>query len=1144
MSLEFLAGLPDFRALVARLKKGEDCLFLTGVISEARPYFYALLAREIDRPIVVIEPGSRSLDEVRLETENFLHLLSVKREVQILPAPGSEPYLEVAAPLEAVASRMRTFHSLLLGHRPLILASLAGLLKLVPAVGDLEKSFIRIAAGSELDRDWLLERLKEFGYVHEDLVASAGEYAYRGGIVDVYSVWSDYPVRLEFAGNQVTSIREFDASTQRSVNRIDMAVIPALREFPGDPGFIEKFCRLARRRSPRSRDLEKKIELLREGESFPSFAYSALLVGEHFIPVTSLLGNSLFIFEEPELVEKDWEERLTEWRKSYEEQARQSAFYLPPEEIFPPEILESIKKRSLKLTELGEAEGQDRLHFPFQPVPRFDNRIPFFLQYLKKRQEERDLCYLFLSNPGKRDRLATVLREEEIPARILADPGENPRGEEVNLVGGRLQRGFCFPQQKIFFFAERDIFTEEKVIISRVPRKLFFSQFQDLNQGDYVVHTEYGVGRFNGLKKLDFDGRAHDFIEIIYRDDDRLLVPVEDLNLVQKFSSSPGVSPQLDRLGTQTWAKTRARVRKAVEEIAQELLELYARRKTVEGIAYSPGGQWEREFEKMFIYEETDDQLRAIEEVKRDMESPRPMDRLLCGDVGYGKTEVAMRAAFKAVMDGKQVAVLCPTTVLAVQHLNTFRQRMLLFPVRVEALTRLQSRTEQQKIIEDLKKGFVDIIIGTHRLLSPDVSFHDLGLLIIDEEQRFGVSHKERIKQLRAQIDVLTLTATPIPRTLNLALSGLRDISLIETPPRDRLAVHTVVAPFNSGLIASAIKQELERQGQVYYIHNRIEDIDRVADLIRRLVPQARVVFIHGRMKGPELEKRMLDFINQKHNVLVSTTIIENGIDIPLVNTLIVDRADLYGLAQLYQLRGRVGRSSRQAYAYFLVPPLFELSPEARERLKALKEFSELGSGFRLAARDLEIRGAGNILGHRQHGFIEAVGYEYFLQLLDRAVREQKGEQVEEVRCEINLKVDFRIPEDYLPQVNLRLNLYKRLSALENPGEALKIREEIQDRFGRLPAGVENLFLYAQIKYYAGAMKLKALDRNGQRLLVKFPPEIHFRWETVQGLLKRYRGSVSPLGLMTFNLQAGSDREFLTQTLLILKELSGYTIIN
>lgn len=1144
MSLEFLAGLPEFRALVARLKRGEDCLFLSGLIAKARPYFYALLAREIPRPLVVICPGNSPPPELGQETENFLRLLSVKREVRFLPALSPEPYLEVSAPLEAVASRMKTLYSLLLDHRPIIFTSLPGLLKPVPATEELKQSFIKIAAGDELDRDRLLIRLKEFGYVHEDLVASAGEYAYRGGIVDIYSVWSENPFRLEFSAERVASIREFDASSQRSINRVETVVIPSLHEFPGERAFMEKFSRLARCRAGHLHDLEKKLELLRQGEIFPSFVYSSLLVREHFQPVTALMEQPLFIFDERDLVEKDWQERLAGWQEAYEEQLSRSAFILPPTEIFPPAVLENIVGRAISLAELGESERGGWIHFPFQPVPRFDNKIPFFLQYLKKRQEERDICYLFFSNRGRRERLAEILEEEDIPARLLADPLERPRGEEINLVEGQLGRGFSYPGQKIFFFSERDVFTEEKVIISRIPRKLFFSQFQDLKQGDYVVHTDYGVGQFNGLQKLAVDGRAHDFIEIIYRDDDRLLVPVEDLNLVQKFSSAPGVVPQLDKLGTQTWARTKARVKKAVEEIAQELLQLYARRKTVQGIAFSPGGQWEREFEKMFIYEETEDQLRAIEEIRRDMEDPRPMDRLLCGDVGYGKTEVAMRAAFKAVMDGKQVAVLCPTTILAVQHLNTFRQRMLLFPVRVEALTRLQSKKEQQKIVEDLSKGFVDIIIGTHRLLSPDVSFHDLGLLIIDEEQRFGVSHKEKIKQLKASIDVLTLTATPIPRTLNLALSGLRDISLIETPPRDRLAVHTVVAPFSPGLVASAIKQELERQGQIYYIHNRIEDIDRVADLVRKLVPAARVITIHGRMRGVELEKRMLDFINNKYNVLVSTTIIENGIDIPLVNTLIVDRADLYGLAQLYQLRGRVGRSSRQAYAYFLVPPLVELSPEARERLKALKEFSELGSGFRLAARDLEIRGAGNILGHRQHGFIEAVGYEYFMQLLERTIREQKGEKIEEVKCEINLRVDFRIPEDYLPQVNLRLNIYKRLSGLGHPEEAQKIKEEVQDRFGPLPAAVENLFLYALIKYYAQQTRLKALDRVGSRLVVKFPPEVHFRWDRMQSLLKRYRGSVSPLGLITFNLPAGTDGEFLSQTLLILKELSGYTIIN
>ena len=673
---------------------------------------------------------------------------------------------------------------------------------------------------------------------------------------------------------------------------------------------------------------------------------------------------------------------------------------------------------------------------------------------------------------------------------------------------------------------------------------MFFSQFQDLKAGDYVVHADYGIGIFRGLQRVEVEGQGREFIEIFYRDGDKLLVPVEDLNLVQKFSKVGTELPPLDKLGTTTWEKTKARARKAVEAVAKELVELYARRKALKGYPFSPDGEWEREFEKIFVYEETDDQLRSIREVFRDMESDAPMDRLLCGDVGYGKTEVAMRAAFKAVMDGKQVAVLCPTTVLASQHLKTFRERMVLFPVRVEALTRLQTKKEQAAVLGDLGRGFVDIVIGTHRLLSKDVAFKDLGLLVVDEEQRFGVTHKERIKQIKANIDVLTLTATPIPRTLNMSLSGLRDISLIETPPRDRLAVHTVVTPFSAKLVASAVHQELSRGGQVYYIHNRIEDIDRVADLVVKLVPQSRVVSVHGRMTGPALERRMLDFIDRKADVLVSTTIIENGIDIPLVNTLIVDRADAYGLAQLYQLRGRVGRSSRQAFAYFLVPPYLELTPLARERLKALKEFSELGSGFRLAAKDLEIRGAGNLLGHRQHGSMEAVGFDYYMHLLDQAIRELKGERVEEVNCEINLKVDIRVPEDYLPQTNLRLNLYKRLASVEELDEVDRIRREVADRFGPPPPSVENLFRYGTIKHLARGLGVRSVDRSEGRLVVRFLPTTRVDWTRVPGLLKARGGSLTPDGVMSVRVGGGTERDVLDETIGILLELTKYTTMN
>ena len=937
----------------------------------------------------------------------------------------------------------------------------------------------------------------------------------------------------------MVSLREFDTGTQRSLRKVDRALLPSLREFPGSPEFLASWALLARKAGSEARkDLEDKVRFLEQGDHFPSFVYLALLAKDRFVPFTRYLHDAVFVLDDRDEIDREMKEARDGLEEHYEELRKSRSFALPPEAIYPPALWRAVEKEALVLQELGASDGQKNFSFGFQPVPKFNNRVPFFLEYLKKLQRERDMCFIYLANQGTRQRLAALLAENDITAVESADPLSAPRSGEITLLLGDLDQGFSYPRQKVLFFSEKDIFTEEKVLVSRASRKPFFSQFQDLKGGDYVVHADYGIGFFHGLRRIEVDGRSREFIEILYRDNDRLLVPVEDLNLVQKFSKVGPDLPPLDKLGTMTWQKTKSRTKKVVEAIAKELVELYARRRSIKGHTFSPAGEWESEFEKIFEFEETEDQLKSIREIMNDMESETPMDRLLCGDVGYGKTEVAMRAAFKAVMDGKQVAVLCPTTVLASQHLKTFKNRMVLFPTRVEALTRLQSKSEQKAILADLKNGQVDVLIGTHRILSKDVAFRDLGLLIVDEEQRFGVGHKEKIKGLKANIDVLTLTATPIPRTLNMSLTGLRDISLIETPPRDRLSVHTVVTPFSSKLVASAIRQELNRGGQAYYVHNRIEDIDKIAHLVETLVPQARVVTIHGQMSSLLLEKRMMDFVGRKSNVLVSTTIIENGIDIPLVNTLIVDRADLFGLAQLYQLRGRVGRSSRQAFAYFLVPPLMELTPLAKERLKALKEFSELGSGFRLAAKDLEIRGAGNLLGHRQSGTMEAVGYEYFMHLLDQAIRELKGEAVEEVKTELNLKVDIRVPEDYLPQVNLRLNLYKRLSSLDDLDASVKIRAEVLDRFGDVPESVENLLRYGAIKFLSQKLRIESLDRTGQRLVFKFFPTTGVDLTRLPSLLKRYSGSLSPTGVMSLNLPARTDREFLDETVLVLKELN------
>jgi transcription-repair coupling factor (superfamily II helicase) len=1140
VSLDFLFRTDEFKDLVRAVVGGERPLSVHGIIDPARPYVLSCLAMEVRRPVVFIRASSAPLTPLEEECRFFLSRLSSSLRLTSLPALADNPYFEVPPALDAVSSRMRFFHGLLHTPPSIIFTSLPGLLKPFPGPADLKRLFLDLELGAAVDRDEILETLSRYGYTREDLIASPGEYAWRGGIVDVFSPWEANPFRIELAGSEVASLREFDISSQRSLKKIERLTVPGLREFPASPDFLDGWKATARRRARGAgRDLDAKIAALERDEFAPSFSSLALLEKARFVPFADYLRDAVYVVDRPEEVEQSFEESLKELQDQYADLLVNGTFALPPDEIFPPRLWDRVRKEAVRFEEFAVPAGQRSFSFSFQSVPRFDNRIPFFLQYLKKLQAEGDLCSIYLSNPGTRHRLATLLRENEVSVLEAGSATAVPPRFEIALLLGSLDRGFSYPKEKVNFFAEKDVFTEEKVIVSRASRKAFFSQFQDLKAGDHVVHTDYGIGIFSGLQRVEVEGQGREFIEIFYRDGDKLLVPVEDLNLVQKFSKVGSDLPLLDKLGTTTWEKTKTRAKKAVEAVAKELVELYARRRALKGYSFTPGGEWEEEFEKIFAYDETEDQLRSIEEILRDMESESPMDRLLCGDVGYGKTEVAMRAAFKAVMDGKQVAVLCPTTVLASQHLKTFRERMVLFPVRVEALTRLQSAKEQKAVADEIRGGFVDVVIGTHRLLSKDVAFKDLGLLIVDEEQRFGVGHKEKIKQFKATIDVLTLTATPIPRTLNMSLSGLRDISLIETPPRDRLAVHTVVTPFNAKLITAAIRQELSRGGQVYYIHNRIEDIDKVADLVRKLVPQARSVTVHGQMTSSSLEKRMLEFIEHRADVLVSTTIIENGIDIPLTNTLIVDRADLYGLAQLYQLRGRVGRSSRQAFAYFLVPPYMELTPLAKERLKALKEFSELGSGFRLAAKDLEIRGAGNLLGHRQHGSMEAVGFDYYMQLLDQAIRELKGERVEEANVEINLKVDIRIPEDYLPQINLRLNLYKRLASVDDLREIEKVREDVRDRFGPVPETIENLLRYGTIKNLARKLRIRTIDRSANRVVLRFLPGTPVDWARVPALLKRYSGSLSPEGVMSLGLRAEKERELLDETIRVLMELSG-----
>jgi transcription-repair coupling factor (superfamily II helicase) len=1146
MSLDFLKETEEFKRLLQAINQGGKGLKVTGLVDASKPYFLSTLALESKKRIVFIRPSSVSLSEIEEQCRFYLSQLSSDLRLSSLPSLSENPYLEIFPSLDSVTSRMKFFYDLIHNSSSLVLTHIFGLLKPFPSPKNLKQFFLNLEKGETFERDQVLNILDEYGYTLEDLINSHGEYAWRGGIVDFFSPWKPLPYRIEFSGDEIASIREFDPSSQRSVSKVDRILLPSLREFPSSPQFLQEWEEQARSREEIRylKDTEEKISRVKRGDFFPSFFYLSLLHKEHFVSFNRYLKNSLFIIDDIDGVEKEWKETFKDLRQQYAELKNGGNFCLPPEEIYPPLLWEQIKNEAIHWHELAPKLRRKIFSFSFQSVPEFKNKIPFFLQYMKKLQEERERCFIYFSSPAVRKKFASLLSQSDILHLESSTSFVLPEDGAVVLMVGSLHHGFSYPKEKIAFFSEKDIFTEEKVIVSRLPTKPFLSHFQDLKGGDYVVHADCGIGIFLGLVKMEIERKNREFIEISYKDDDKLFVPVEDLNLVQKYSRVGSSVPPLNKLGSPSWERTKARTKKAIEKMARDLLHLYAQRKAMRGYSFSLGGDWQSEFERTFEYEETEDQLRAIREVMSDMETEFPMDRLLCGDVGYGKTEVAMRASFKAVMDGKQVAILCPTTVLASQHLKTFRNRMVLFPLRTEGLTRLQTKGQQKKIVEDLKKGLIDIVIGTHRLLSKDVQFRDLGLLIIDEEQRFGVSQKEKIKKMKADIDVLTLSATPIPRTLNLSLTSLRDMSMIETPPKDRLAIHTVVTPFSPRLIASAVKTELARRGQVYFIHNRIEDIDKVAMMIEKFVPEARIAVVHGKMPSLTLEKKMIDFINQKFNVLVSTTIIENGIDIPLVNTLIVERADLFGLAQLYQLRGRVGRSSRQAVAYFLVPPFTELTGLAKERLKALQEFTELGSGFRLAAKDLEIRGAGNFLGSEQHGYMEAVGFDYYMHLLERTIKDLKGEVKEEVKSEINLKVDIQIPEDYLPQINLRFNLYKRISSVEDLSEIEKIKEEIEDRYGPLPSSVANLLRYGIIKHLAQEIKINAIDRIGKKIIFKFFPSSSADLARLTELVGRYSGTVTPQGVMSLSIIARRETEIMDETISILKELSSYHIIN
>jgi transcription-repair coupling factor (superfamily II helicase) len=1029
---------------------------LTGPTASATAFHAAAVAQ--DTPTFLVVPTDADVDRLTADARFFLGALKGLSEgeaaEQVLPFPSQEvdPYRGLTPHLEVASARARALYGLASGRARVIVASARALLPKLSDPSRLLAAGVALRPGVEISPQDLGGRLALIGFSPEDPVDEHGEFCVRGGVVDIYPASDAQPVRLEFIGDIIESVRRYDPATQRSLTALDAVLVSPQRELlpdEADPDAVDRTATI--------------VDYVRGS------------------------GASLAVFEIDDIEERG--RSLDEqWRASAED-ATAHGRALPPFEAIAAswDGLSEWLADGRRISQLAVEEQEDSsVHVSCPPTLEYRGRISDWVEEVRKGRDAGEISVFVAATPGRAERTLELLAEYDVRGRSVAD-ADDLANAAVLVTTGQLSKGFHLPAAGLQIFTETDLFEEERRAHERrrSAARSFISDFRDLKVGDLVVHVDNGIGRFVGLKKLAAGGDAQEFMELRYADEDKLFVPLERLDLVQKYTG--GANPALDKLGGTSWEKAKARVRKAMRDMAEELLKLYAARKAVAGHAFSPDSHWQQEFADAFEYDLTADQQTAIRDITRDMESPTPMDRLLCGDVGYGKTEVAMRAAFKAVMDSKQVAVLAPTTVLAFQHARTLRERFAGFPVRIDMISRFRSKAEQKTVLDDLAAGRVDIIVGTHRLLSKDVVFRDLGLLVVDEEQRFGVAHKERIKQLRKRVDVLTMTATPIPRTLNMSLAGIRDMSVIETPPRDRLSIQTHVVRFEPEVIARAIRTEMDRGGQVYLVHNRIESIHSIANLVARLVPDARLAVAHGRSGETELEKIMIDFVAHKFDVLVATTIVENGLDIPNANTIIINRADRYGLAQLYQLRGRVGRSDRRAYAYLLIPGEQTLSAIARRRLAAIREFSDLGSGFRIAALDLEIRGAGNLLGGEQSGHIEAVGFDTYMKLLEETIRELKGEELEDERhAAVNLRLDLRIDDAYIPDMNQRLGVYRKLASARSIDEVDAYLAELRDRYGPPPDTIQNLAAYSRIRVAADRIGLESLDRQGSIVILKF----------------------------------------------------------
>ena len=1061
----------SFKEVAARLANGQQHVLFHGLPTTLAAFLASHLRTALERPVLIV-----AADEDRAEQwRDDLQVIAGEQMVHYFPAWDVGIYDRQSPDPEITSLRVATAARLMRGEPALVVAPASALLDPLIPPHALELGTEVLKVGEERDLDALCSHWVACGFDRVAAIDGIGQFSLRGGILDIYPFGVEHPYRCEFFGDEIESIRHFDVSTQRSLSTCEEAWVLPAREVLLDSLFYEDYLQRIEAADAAEALAPLKDQLELGGSLDGIECYTSLLYGRDD-GLFEYLKEPVLFLQEREEIAAALDKALAKPRQEYE-RSRQKESLLPPSALLRDGdwLTAQLDSRTrLEPVPLGQLD--EAVRFEAAEPRVFAGERTLLQREIERLAAESYAIHIRCETKGQASRLQEIFADYP----------------EIHFGLGSLHRGFTFPQAQLALLNDHEIFSRQKrrYRYRRFKSAKSIANYGALQRGDFVVHIDHGIGRYSGIRRLRIGGREHDCLVVTYQDQDRVFVPVEQLDRLRKYSSAEGEMPLLSKLGSAAWEKLKERTREEIFKMASELVHLYAERKARPGFVFSADGPLHRELEAAFPFQETPDQLRTMEEVKKDMEAPHPMDRLVCGDVGYGKTEVAVRAAFKAICDHKQTAVLVPTTILAEQHYQTFSERMGHTPARVEVLSRFRSPKEQQQILRDVKNGQVDVLIGTHRILSKDIRFRDLGLLVVDEEQRFGVRHKERLKQLKRLVDVLTLTATPIPRTLHMSMMGARDMSVINTPPQDRLPIHTEILAFDEARIAEAIHREVERGGQVYVVHNRVQSIQRLAEYLQDLLPQVRFGVAHGQMPPRQLEKVMVDFLERKYDCLVCTMIIESGIDIPSVNTIIVNRADALGLSQLYQIRGRVGRSNERAYAYLLVPKGKKLTKKSRMRLRAIEEFADLGSGFNIAMRDLEIRGAGNLVGAQQHGFISAVGFDLYCRLLDEAMREIKGDySPDNPEPEIKIAVSAYIPDEYLRDSDQKMEFYQRLADASRIVDLLDIREEMKDRFGRLPQPARSLMHIMEIKIMARQLGLASVQLEQSRFCLAFPPD-------------------------------------------------------